>query len=109
MTQEEAKNETNKLEKTLKGLEYCHDLSGVDLCRYCPYDGDRSKYHCQSKLMTDALELLKGYKPVKAYRLHGEKIIDGSKKVFTGQCTNCYCYLVEGWKACPVCGKAMEW
>ena len=46
------------LEKTLKGLEYCHDLRGIDLCRYCPYDGDISKYHCQSKLMTDALELL---------------------------------------------------
>ena len=48
-----------ELKKVLKGLECCHDLRGIDLCRYCPYDGDISKYHCQSKLMTDALELLK--------------------------------------------------
>ena len=58
-----------ELEKVLKGLECCHDLRGIDLCRYCPYDGDISKYHCQSKLMTDALELLKAQEPVEA-RLH---------------------------------------
>ena len=52
-----------ELEKTLKGLEFCHDFSGVDYCRYCPYYGAVSKYHCQSELMTDALELLKFYKP----------------------------------------------
>ena len=98
---------TNR-EKVIRGLE-CHSEPhfGLDecFCETCPYD----ELTCGLDVPADALKLLKAQEPVKAYRLHGEKVIDNGEKVFTGQCTNCFCYLVDGWKACPLCGKAVIW
>ena len=99
-----------KIDDVILGIECMigpETFNEVEQCKEsgCPYSGT----DCVLEIWKDALDLLKFYKPVKAYRLHGEKVIDGSEKVFTGQCTNCFCYLVEGWKACPVCGKTLEW
>lgn len=92
------------LEKVIKALECC--INAGDCQNQCDYWPDN---RCEHLMMIDALELLKAQEPVKAYRLHGEKVIDNGEKVFTGQCTNCFCYLVDGWKACPVCGRAVKW
>lgn len=80
-----------------------------DACKDCSKYGGDNVIRCMEELLTDALDLLKAQEPVKAYRLHGEKVIDNGGKVFIGQCSNCFCYLVDGWKACPVCGKAVKW
>lgn len=74
----------SELNRVVKGLECCHDLCGVDLCRYCPYGGDISKYHCQSKLMTDALELLKEKEP-KVLTLEQAKAYAANEKDYYGQ------------------------
>ena len=71
------------------------------------YSDLRARDHYE--IVGAAIELLKAQEPVKAYRMHGEKVIDNGEKVFTGQCTNCSCYLVDRWKACPACGKAVIW
>ena len=63
----------------------------------------------RTDLLQTVVGMLKAQEPVKAYRLHGEKVIDNGEKVFAGYCDNCFCYLVDGWKACPACGKAVMW
>lgn len=95
-------------EKVIRGLATC---GGDDPdCQNCPYYGEHGNgFGCETIMQRDALVLLKAQEPVKAYRLHGEKVIDNGEKVFTGYCDNCCCYLVDGWKACPACGKAVIW
>ena len=103
-----------ELEKVLKGLECCtediptdNNIHKDDFCKNCPYHKPELRY-CFAKvdLMRDALELLK---PAKAVRMHNTKVSDTGEKVFVANCNNCSGYLCEGWKACPICGKAVTW
>ena len=61
------------------------------------------------RTIMDALELLK---PEPPYRLHGIKTLTPhiSKDFqYEYECGYCSSYILKTWKACPICGRRIEW
>ena len=86
-------------EKVLTWLEICGENDDCSGC--CPYGDEGETFNCRSKLMTDALALLKEQEAVKP--LFNERM-----KHFV--CPNCSLVLDEGRDDyCPSCGKQIAW
>lgn len=85
------------IKKVIKGLEYhLKELSVGKTCFKCPYCGDNP---CEIHLIADALELLKEQEAVKPRVSTVEQ-----------RCGNCNKVIeMDGWKACPWCGKPILW
>lgn len=57
----------------------------------------------------DAIAALREKEPVKAVHLHNQYHTITEQITFTDKCGNCGGYLINTWKACPLCGKAVKW
>lgn len=72
----------------------------------CAVNGDIQSM----RTIGDTISLLEEQEPVKPYHLHNAYFTTNITKVrFEHQCTNCSCYLLPNWKACPLCGKGLKW
>ncbi len=84
-------------EKVIRGLELCRTLT--DSCEGCPYENVPPVENCMLTLHDDALELLKEQEAVKPRVSTVEQ-----------RCGNCNKVIeMDGWKACPWCGKMIDW
>ena len=91
-----------KREKVVEGLRHCtsHNdgrdkFGGVGKCGGCPYYG----HDCTDRMKTDALALLQEQEAVKPRVSTVEQ-----------RCGNCNKVIeMDGWKACPWCGKMIDW
>lgn len=108
-------------EKVIKALQQCVGYEDVDNKYTCIYDGDTNPncpyggtggngVSCMTKMMRDALALLKAQEPV-------EPVVD----IDTWKCGNCGHTLEhqellgdnvlfhEQYNFCPECGRAVKW
>ena len=69
-------------------------------CKECPYARNGSGWHdCRSNCAKDALALIKEHEAVKPRISSVEQ-----------RCGNCNKVIeMDGWKACPWCGKMIDW
>ena len=92
-------------EKVIKGLERCKLYNKVN-CDKCPYDYNgrgNGKSECTAELASDAIAMLKEQEVVEPKR------IDGKRNHFI-KCGNCNKVIeMDGWIACPWCGKPIAW
>ena len=81
-------------EKVLKGLECL--ITNETPCEGCPYNGSG---YCMKNIAKDARELMKEQEAVKPRVSTVEQ-----------RCGNCNKVIeMDGWKACPWCGKPILW
>ncbi len=90
--------------EVIEGLERCLKY----LCDDCTLEG-ASHYplDCvvQDHFVQEAVRLLKENQPVKVFRLDNVQEVN-----LTGVlCSNCGGDLMEHWKACPICGRKLNW
>ena len=84
-------------------------------CSGCPYNPNPDlqwTYGCskgQQDIIGEAITLLEKREPVKAQRMGKSVTIHHTTIVYKHSCENCGGFLLEMWKACPICGKALEW
>lgn len=99
-------------ETVIKGLTCCSQHGG-DWCAECPYHDVCLDGYGIPLLASDALVLLseqeKLNEPVKVRHLHNAKVTMHEEVTFTDECGNCGGYLMKTWKACPLCGKQVQW
>lgn len=103
-------------EKVIKGLECC-GLQGQETsykCGDCPYQPNRfdkirrdCKCHCDELFndLTNALTTQKPVKPAQAYIKLTLKV----ETTFEYTCGYCAGYILQTWKACPICGRGIDW
>lgn len=88
-------------EKVIKGLEHCKDVNKLN-CDECPYDYNgrgNGKSECTAELASDALALLKE-----------QEAVEPKVSCIEQRCGNCNKIIeMDGWKACPWCGKMIDW
>lgn len=87
-------------DKVINALEccYCNFPKQMD-CKNCPYDKICYRDKACSLMLRDALALLKEQEAVKPRVSSVEQ-----------RCGNCNKVIeMDGWKACPWCGKRIDW
>ena len=84
-------------EKVIKGITVCFTLNSN--CKDCPYDCEGKVPNCTKALSKNALALLKEQDAVKPRVSTVEQ-----------RCGNCNKVIeMDGWIACPWCGKPILW
>ena len=88
-------------EKVKKGLEHCTAMYGSYECQ--PKDGEDCPYvdepNCKFTIMQDALTFMKEHEAV-------EPKVSSTEQ----RCGNCNKVIeMDGWIACPWCGKPIAW
>lgn len=76
---------------------------------YRPYSPSYAHVLVRNWAIRDAIDLLKAQEPVLAVKLQSKKYIGRTGIAYDGSCGNCNSYLMRGWRACPICGKAVKW
>ena len=87
------------MEKVIKGLECCTNISPDGCLMLCPYKDEKDETYsgfCEQVLKQDALALLKEQEAVKP--IH---------KCWNGRFTQLN--RVNGYAFCPYCGKPIDW
>ena len=87
-------------EKVIKGLECCEKDEDLFICGECPYiEEHKFGFDCVRKMCRDALALLKEQEAVVPIVSTAEQRCGHCNKVIE----------MDGWKACPWCGKRIDW
>lgn len=90
-------------EKVIKGLECCIKSDKECMCRdNCPYDDDDNDV-CETLVKLDALKLIEEL-------LKEQEAVKPRVSSVEQRCGNCNKVIeMDGWKACPWCGKPILW
>ena len=97
------------IEKVIKGLELCTNISPDGCLMLCPYKDEKDETYsgfCEQVLKHDALALLKEQKKATVISIHRNGF--GSR---VGACPNCQGVLHYEYNQsfCGKCGQAVKW